>query len=246
MLHFSTPWLNAAGSLGFAPDAHSPISLAEFGAFVTNPISLRPRRASDGPRLVEHPGGVLLHTGLPNPGLANSIRRYAAKWGRAELPIIPHLMVDQPGEGRRAVLRLEELENIKAIELGLDGRVDPVLAVDLARAALGELPLLVRVPLERGLELASRLFEAGAAAISLGPPSGALLAGDGGLDHGRVYGPGVYPQAMAVVAGLAALEIPVIGAGGVGSRAQGEAMLKAGALAVQFDVSLWKAAITAH
>jgi len=58
MLDLKSPWLNAAGSLGFAPDAHGPIPLSDLGAFVTNPISLRPRRVAAGTRLFEHAGGV--------------------------------------------------------------------------------------------------------------------------------------------------------------------------------------------
>ncbi|MBL8103821.1 MAG: hypothetical protein JNM02_14910, partial [Anaerolineales bacterium] len=42
-LYFSKPLINAAGSLGFAPDIHNGLPLDSFGAFVTNPISLRPR-----------------------------------------------------------------------------------------------------------------------------------------------------------------------------------------------------------
>ena len=42
-LTFSAPLLNAAGSLGFAPDPNGPVDLSRFGAFITNPISLRPR-----------------------------------------------------------------------------------------------------------------------------------------------------------------------------------------------------------
>ncbi len=44
-LYFSKPLMNAAGSLGFAPDSRAGISLDEFGAFVTNPFSLRPAQA---------------------------------------------------------------------------------------------------------------------------------------------------------------------------------------------------------
>jgi len=241
MLDLKSPWLNAAGSLGYAPDAHGPIPLSDLGAFVTNPISLRPRRVAAGTRLFEHAGGVLLHTGMPNPGLANSIRRYAAKWARAGMPIIPHLIAEQADEVRKLVPRFEELDNILAIELGLDRRVGQTLAIDLVKAAMGELPLIARVPLERTMQLAEGLMQTGAVAISLGPPSGALMSGTtASLHHGRLYGSAIYPQALAVVEGLAAAGIPVIGAGGVADRAQGVAMLAAGAFAVQLDIALWK------
>ena len=38
------PLMNAAGSMGFAPDLKLPLLWEEFGAFVTNPISIKPRK----------------------------------------------------------------------------------------------------------------------------------------------------------------------------------------------------------
>jgi dihydroorotate dehydrogenase (NAD+) catalytic subunit len=240
MLEFKSAWMNAAGSLGFTPDSRNLFTTEKFGAFITNPISLRPRKAANGSRMLRHAGSVLLHSGLPNPGLSNTLRRYAEKWHRAVIPIIPHLIAEQTEEIRKAVSRLEELDNITAIELGLDHRVDRTLAADLVRAAQGELPMIVRVPLQRCMELAAGLIETGAAAISLGPASGTLPTGLGNFNHGLVYSPAVYPQALAVIEGLTAAGIPTIGAGGIASRAEGEAMLAVGAMAVQVDLALWK------
>ena len=92
-LYFSKPLMNAAGSLGFAPDTRAGISLDLFGAFVTNPLSLRPRHPTAEPTVIEYQGGFLLHTGLPNPGIHAALKKYSAKWTRSELPIIVHLMV---------------------------------------------------------------------------------------------------------------------------------------------------------
>src|SRR5512147_1080331 len=91
-LHFSTPLMNAAGSLGFAPDPYGPTELEQLGVFVTNPVSLAPRSPAHGERVLSYPGGFLLHTGYPNPGLKNVIRRYAAGWSRSSLPVWVHLL----------------------------------------------------------------------------------------------------------------------------------------------------------
>ena len=77
-LYFSKPLMNAAGSLGFAPDTRLGIPLDLFGAFVTNPFSLRPRLPAARPDVIEHPGGFLLHTGLPNPGFTAGLKKYSA------------------------------------------------------------------------------------------------------------------------------------------------------------------------
>jgi len=239
-LELRSPWMNAAGSLGFAPDPRGPVSLEGFAAFVTNPISLRPRKAASPPRMLSFPGGVLLHTGHPNPGLRAAIKQYASSWARATLPVILHLLSDDAKSLRQAMPRLEELENVLAIELGLENEIRAAEAADLVRAASGELPIIVQVPLHSPLEFSEQLIEAGAAAISLAPPRGALRGQNGKAVNGRLYGPAVFPQALAAVSRLIAGGFQIIAAGGVDTKAQGEAMLAAGAMAVQIDVALWK------
>jgi dihydroorotate dehydrogenase len=183
---------------------------------------------------------VLIHTGFPNPGLRTAIKDYAAAWGRAPLPIILHLLSAEPKQMRAAMPRLEELENVVAIELGLDLDIGQSEAKDLVHIAAGELPLIVQIPLHRALELSPALMDAGASAISLGPPRGALPGPDSKLVSGRLYGPALYPQTMACVRALVTNNIPVIAAGGISSKADGEAMLGAGAIAVQMEITLWK------
>jgi dihydroorotate dehydrogenase len=85
-IYFSKPLMNAAGTLGFAPDPRAGISLASFGAFVTNPLSMRSRQPTAKPSVIEHAGGFLLHTGLPNPGFNAGLKKFSAKWSRSDLP----------------------------------------------------------------------------------------------------------------------------------------------------------------
>ena len=239
-LDLKTPWMNAAGSLGFAPDAHGPVAFQSLGAFVTNPISARPRRASVGPRLLEYPGGVLLHSGLPNLGLRGVLKKHAGVWARVDLPIIVHLMAENGEELRKMVLQLENVENVAAVEVGVPADAAEELAVELLQAAQGELPVICQIALPRALELGETMLAAGASAISLGPPRGTLPGPSGKLVSGRLYGPAIYPQALEIVRLLAKLELPVIAAGGIDSQEKGESMLAAGALAVQIDVGLWR------
>ncbi len=244
--------MNAAGTLGFAPDFRAPVPWDEFGAFVTNPISLRPRKPTAKPALVEYPGGFLLHTGLPNPGLKAVIKKYARRWANSRLPVIAHLMADRPDETMRMVESLEGLENIAAIELGFA----PLLADDIilltVEMSLGELPLIVSLPVEQALSLGPRVIQEGAAAISLGTMRGMLpIADDSPLPvgegsgvrahvTGRLSGPALFPQALLTVRDAVQSNLPVIGAGGVGSKENADLMLSVGALAVQVDESLWK------
>ena len=237
-LYFSKPFMNTAGSLGFAPDPRAGVSLDSFGAFVTNPISLRPRQPAAKPELIEYPGGFLLHTGLPNPGFNAGMKRYAARWEKSDLPIIVHLMADRPEETQRMVQMLEMHENVMAAELGFA----PLLADDLIlltlEMCLGELPLIFSLPVEQVLSLGPRLIQEGAQAISIAAPRGALMTDH--LTTGRLYGPSLFPLALEAIYSAAKLGLPIIGAGGVWSKENTDAMLSAGALAVQVDAALWK------
>ncbi len=242
--------MNVAGSLGFAPDFRvlEEIGVLEnFGAFVTNPVSLRPRTAAAKPALIEFPGGFLLHTGLPNPGFESVIKKYSRRWADSSLPIIVHLMADRPEETKQMVQKLEGLENVMAAELGFA----PLLAHDIflltLEMCIGELPLIFSVPAEQILSLGPRLMDAGANAVSISPPRGSLPTSSPGIDllnadeliTGRIYGPSLFPQSLEFVRSAAKIGLPVIGAGGVYSKENATAMLSAGALAVQMDASLW-------
>jgi dihydroorotate dehydrogenase (NAD+) catalytic subunit len=239
-LSFSKPLMNAAGTLGFTPDPRGPVDLSRFGAFVTNPISLGKRTPAHGPRFETFAGGFLLHTGLPNAGLVETISRCQERWARSSLPIIVHLLGEKIDELPTLVRLLESLEGVIAIELGLPTDVTPRQVRTFAQAASGELPLILRLPLEHAAQTAADAIHSGASAVSLGAPRGALPARAGNLAHGRLYGPALFPQALAAVRQIALSGLPVIGAGGVYSQAQAQAMLLAGALAVQLDSLLWR------
>lgn len=239
-LQFPTPLMNAAGSLGFAPHVRRMGNLGELGVFVTNPVSLGPRSPAQSRGLVAFSGGFLLHSGHPNPGLKAVIRRYASRWAGADVPVIVHLLAQVEDEIAAMVRRLENVDGVIAVEIGLPPEASRELATRLIRAGTGELPVIARLPLERAGELADIAIHAGAAAVSLGPPRGALPDPDGTPLRGRLYGPAIFPLALAAVQALAKSGIPVIGAGGVYRPADVEAMLSAGALAVQLDSALWR------
>jgi dihydroorotate dehydrogenase len=240
-IYFSKPFMNAAGSLGFAPDARLGVSLDSFGAFVTNPLSLRSRQPAAKPAVIEHSGGFLLHTGLPNPGFNAGLKKYSAKWSRSELPIIIHLMADRPEETQRMVRILESQENVMAAELGFAPLLTNDIILLTLEMCLGELPLIFSLPVEQVLSVGPRLVQAGAQAISIASPRGALPSSPNPslLITGRLYGPALLPQSLETVYSAAKLGLPIIGAGGIWTKANADAMLSAGALAVQVDAALW-------
>ena len=238
-INLNAPLMNAAGSLGFAPEARQMEVFVGLGAFITNPISLGERTPARGPRLLPYPGGYLLHSGHPNPGLSAVIRRFAERWARSPRPVYVHVLGQTSAEVSRMVQALEGLEGVAGIELGLPPQADEAQCRTLIQAALGELPVIARLPFETALTLAESLAESGAAAFSLSAPRGMLKAPNGELVSGRLYGPAVFPHALALAAQLSQLGLPLISAGGATKRADADAMLAAGAVAVQLDSVLW-------
>lgn len=245
-LIYRKPLMNAAGTLGFSPDLRAQVPWDDLGAFVTNPISLRPRKATGRPTSIEYPGGFLLHTGLPNPGLPTVIKKHAYRWADSPIPVIVNLMADRPEEAKQMVESLEEIENVIAVELGFA----PLLADDIILLAvemcLGELPLIVSLGAEQILSLGPRALQTGAAVLSLATARGMLPNPDDPnpdpdtrFISGRLLGPAQFPRSLEVVHSAARLGLPIYGAGGVYSKEEAEAMLTAGAIAVQMDAGLW-------
>ncbi len=231
--------MNTAGLLGFSPDFRNFQGGEKLGAFITNPISLRPRLSAAHPALIQVPGGFLLHTGLPNSGLAATLKKHASRWSRADLPIIVHLMADRPEETRRMVQALESVENVMAVELGFA----PLLSDDLFLLNLemcaGEVPLIFSLPVEKVLSLGPRLVDGGASAISMANPRGAWVTAGKKLVTGRLFGRSLFPRSLDIVHSAAMIGLPLIGAGGVWTEQDAADMLSAGAMAVETDASLW-------
>ncbi|MFH1186175.1 MAG: hypothetical protein V1755_14225 [Chloroflexota bacterium] len=237
-LVFGRQLMNAAGSLGFGPDRRAPVEWDGFGAFITNPVSMRPRAAAESPALVEYPGGFLLHTGLPNPGFRSVIQQHRWSWEQAPLPIIVHLMADRPEETKDMVRALEGLDNILAVELGFAPLLTDDLIVLAVEMSMGEMPVIVSLPADQLLRLGPQVLERGATALSIPAPRGAL-AREGTPIAGRLFGPALFPVALELVRAASKIGLPIIGGGGVFSNDDARAMLAAGAMAVELDVSLW-------
>ena len=239
-----SPWMNAAGTLGFAPSALSMSRWqvpAPMGAFVTNPISLHARTPAADRGLMAFPGGVLLHSGLINPGLRRVIRKYSERWAQSSVPVWVHLIGQQPDEIHQMVRQLEGLDGVAALEIGIPPEASGSHALAFIEAAFGELPIAAHIPLtSAGEGWVEKLREAGASAISLGGPRGALPSDTGRPVNGRLYGPGLFPLMMAAVQNARRLGIPVIAGAGVYRGREAQALRDAGAWAVQLDTVLWR------
>jgi len=231
---------NTAGTLGFSDEALHHVDLSSLGAFITNPISLDPRSVARPPRMLTFPGGFLIHTGHPNPGFHATLRKHEGSWEDLPCPVIVHLLGQSPSDITRMVEKLEEVEVIASIELGLEA-TDPDTVADLTTAAvMGELPVIVQVPLNCSEEIILSIVHAGANALSLGPPRGSLPGPGGEIVSGRFLGPALFPLTLNTVSRLREiLDLPIFASGGISNQEQIKALLEAGAQAIQLDSVLW-------
>lgn len=125
------------------------------------------------------------------------------------------------------VLRLEGLEGVAAIELGLDGEMEAEEAIPQVEAALGELPLYVSIPFPRAGETWPRVLGAlGVAGITLSAPRGVLPGPGGRQVGGRLYGPALFPLMLAAVRQARSWDLPVIAGSGVYQLEDGRALLE--------------------
>ncbi|MEA3398047.1 MAG: dihydroorotate dehydrogenase [Chloroflexota bacterium] len=240
------PVMPAAGSFGYGEEYHELLDYDLLGALVTNPVSLRPRKAARPPRSGTRGDHFIIHTGLPNPGLKRVLRAHRAFWARQSLPIIVHLVATTPAEVAAACSILSGERGVAGIELGLDENTPPAQAVALLHAARSTSvqPLIARVPFGGVESLAQPLAENGADALTLTAPPRALLPAPGAPEdfmRGRLYGPALFPLLLHTLARwVERLPVPIIACGGVASPEDARACLALGAVAVQVDALLWR------
>jgi len=247
-LVIETPVMPASGVFGFGDVYRDLIEVDRLGAIVTNPVTFLPWNPATGTRVIPLDAGVLLHTGLPNPGLNKVIDQYRTTWKMLPVPIIVHVVATTLDHLRRGAALLDREETIAAIELGLHDDIGWKEAESFVKAvtSLTEKPVLVRLPLQDSVaaldQIARASADAGAGALVAGaPPRGTTRdAVTGRLIGGRVYGPLVRPLALRLVGQLTGrVTIPVIGAGGIHSAQDARDFLEAGAVAVQVDSAVW-------
>jgi dihydroorotate dehydrogenase (NAD+) catalytic subunit len=252
-LTLANPVMPAAGCFGFGTEYARLVDVEMLGAVVAGPITAAPRQGAAPPRTLPIAGGVLLHTGLANPGVAAAIRRYARAWARSPVPVIVHVAGTTPDEAASCCRRLSSVEAIAGIELGLPDTaggsteladvLDDLTAIIRAARTTASQPLIVQLPLSRADALCEAVVESGADALTVAaPPRGtAWHASSGHFVTGRLYGPFVLPLALRALRRVAEIvPVPLIGCGGIHSAEDGLAFLHAGAVAVQVGGALWR------
>lgn len=240
------PVINASGTFDLiaARRVYGDALLAEFpfSAFVSKTITLEPRAGNAPQRIWETPAGMVNSIGLPNKGLEGFIAEDLPRLAELPVPLIVSAMATGHEDFKRMVAALAEREEVAAIELnvscpnvhsGLIVGESPQEAEALLRALrpLTAKPLIVKLTpnVADPAAVAVAAERGGADAVSLIN----TLKASGGPVTGGLSGPAVRPVAVAQVRAVAAaVELPVVGMGGVCSGADAAEMLNAGATLV--------------
>jgi dihydroorotate dehydrogenase (NAD+) catalytic subunit len=246
-LALRSPIMGASGCWGFADEYAAWVDFARMGAVVSNAITWHARLPAGAAGAWTVPGGAVLHTGLPNPGLKGALKTFASRWKRMPCPMIVHLACEDPDQTARMVERLENVENVFGVEVGLPPASSAeTIRENLLAARSDMLPVLVQAPSEQVweyAEIASQvrvqgLVVAGAPRASIVDPQSATA---GTIRNGRLYSAALFPSLLHTLRELAnQTPLSLIACGGIHSIEQVRTALAAGAKAVQIDSAVWR------
>jgi dihydroorotate dehydrogenase (NAD+) catalytic subunit len=223
-----------------------------FSAFVSKTITPEPRAGNEPQRIWETPAGMINSIGLPNKGLEGFLAEDLPQLAELPVPLIVSVMATNRELFSRLVSEVADRDEVAAIELNVScpnvhsGSIvgenpDETQALLEALRPLTEKPLIVKLTPnvanpeavavaaeEGGADAVSLINTLKASAIDPVTQQPALAAGHGGLS-----GPAVRPIALQQLRAVrAAVELPLIGMGGVSSGADAAEFLTAGATLV--------------
>jgi dihydroorotate dehydrogenase (NAD+) catalytic subunit len=255
------PVIAASGTFAYGIELVSVTDLASLGAFVVKGISRSPMTGNPEPRVWEAEGGMINSIGLQNIGVEAFVRDKIPALINIPTPYIVNVFGYAIEDYVEVVRYLDAVDGPAAYELnvscpntkhgGMFFGSDPGLLLELVAAvrATTTRKLIVKLSpnVARIEPLALAAEEAGANAISL-VNTFVSLAIDArsrrpriGAGFGGLSGPAIKPIALRMVYEAAqAVQIPVIGLGGVATGQDAAEFLVAGASAVQVGTaSFW-------
>jgi dihydroorotate dehydrogenase (NAD+) catalytic subunit len=243
-----TPLIPASGTL--TKEALGEVE-GVYGAMLPKTTTPAPRAGNPPPRVAETYAGMVNSIGLQNPGVERFLEGLDAF--DIGLPLFVSAAGDTVEEFGALCERLGADERISAIELNLScpnvecggltfcagpASVEEVVAV--CRRATGK-PIFAKLTFEGVVENARAAESAGADALTIMNTIPALTIDAHrreALVRGGLSGPAIKPVALRAVYDVSgAVEVPVIGSGGVTSGIDVAEFMLAGATAVQIGTA---------
>lgn len=252
-LTMRNPIMPASGCFGFGKEYADYFDLAQLGAIAIKATTFEPRFGNPTPRVAETASGILNAIGLQNPGLESVLANELPWLERYDVPIVANVAGTNIDDYVETVARLSKAANVAAIELniscpnvkqgGIAFGTIPEVAAELTREVKNVSAVPVYVKLSPNVadivSIAKAVEAAGADGLSmintllgmridLKSRRPILANGYGGLS-----GPAVKPVAIRMIHQVSqAVDLPIIGMGGVQTADDVIEFMLAGASAV--------------
>ncbi len=253
-IQFQNPVLTASGTFGYGLEYTDFIDLNLLGGIVVKGLSIKPSHGNSPPRMVETASGMLNAIGLQNIGVEVFINEKLPLLKKFNANIIVNFFGDTQDEYVLAAERLNDITEIAALEMniscpnvekgGMTFGTDPKITEELVRKVrkVTSSPLIVKLSpnvtdivvmakaaVNGGADALSIINTLLGMAIDIKTRCPMLANVTGGLS-----GPAIKPVALRMVWQVAkAVDIPIIGIGGIMNAQDALEFIIAGASAVQ-------------
>lgn len=251
-VNFKNPVIAASGTFGFGREYNELYDISLVGGVSTKGLTIEPRLGNPVPRIAEGKSVILNAVGLQNPGVEQFIKD-DLDWLKSKTTVVANVAGRTLEDYENICARLDGLAdmielniscpNVRAGGMALGIKPENVEEVTrLCKAQLKKTPLIVKLsPNVESIATNARAAERGGAdCISLiNTLTGMVIDIERrrpviANNTGGVSGAGIMPIALRMVYEAAhAVEIPVIGMGGITCGKDAIAFMMAGASAVQ-------------
>ena len=252
-VEFKNPVIAASGTFGFGEEFNDFYDVGMLGGISSKGLTINPKQGNEGIRVYETPSGMMNSVGLQNPGIDAFIERELPKMRKLRTNVIANIGGGCLEDYEAAVSKIDK-SDVDMIELNIScpnvkhGGMAFGIKSNVAYEVVKEIKAITKKPLmvklspnaEDIVDMAIKCQEAGADSISLintlkgmaidvykrKPVFNNISAG--------LSGPAVKPIALRMVYEVAkAVDIPVIGLGGISNGRDAIEFMMAGASAIQ-------------
>lgn len=252
-LELKNPIMPASGCFGFGREYAQLYDLSLLGAIMIKATTVETRKGNPTPRVAETSAGMLNAIGLQNPGIEKVMGEELKFLENYDVPIIANVAGTEVADYVEVAKRISKASNVKALEIniscpnvkcgGIQFGTDPSTAQQLTAAvkAVSSVPVYVKLSpnVTNIVDIAKAVEAGGADGITMintlvgmrldertGKP--VIANGTGGLS-----GPAIKPVAIRMVYDVyKAVNIPIIGMGGITCAQDVIDFMSAGASAV--------------
>lgn len=252
-IKMKNPVLTASGCYGYGREYNELYDISRLGGIMTKGTTLEPKLGNPTPRLAETPAGMLNSIGLQNPGVEKVILEEIPWLRQFDVATIINISGYSINEFEDLAAHLDGVEGVAGLELniscpnvkggGMAFGTDPQTAAQVVKRVRTKtkLPLIVKLSpnVTEITDIAKAVESAGADALSL---INTLLGMVIDIKKrkpvlanvmGGLSGPAVKPVAVRMVYQVyKAVEIPIIGMGGIINFQDAVEFMLAGASAV--------------